>query len=86
MLLWIDPPLRTPEGVTTGASVQAVRTAYPEATRLTAPPDSYRFDGLLAHSGDRAYLFLHDGKAVRKVVAGYTDYARRLFHEGFGLC
>jgi hypothetical protein len=53
---------------------------------LTAPPGTYRFDGLLARQGDRAYLFLHDGRTVRKTVAGYADYAQRLFDEGFGTC
>ena len=86
VLLWADPPLHTPEGVAAGSPVQAVRTAYPDAARLVAPGNSYRFDGLLARRGDRAYLFLHDGRAVRKMIAGYADYARQLFDEGFGLC
>ncbi|AVT29712.1 hypothetical protein C6361_09660 [Plantactinospora sp. BC1] len=86
VLLWASPPVRTPEGVTAGTPVDQVEAAYPAATRLTAPPGSYRYDGLLAMQGDRAYLFLHDGRTVRKTVAGYTDYARRLFDEGFGTC
>ncbi|WP_460914589.1 hypothetical protein [Plantactinospora veratri] len=86
VLLWASPPVRTPEGVTAGTPVDQVRAAYPAATRLTAPPGSYRYDGLLAMQGDRAYLFLHDGRTVRKTVAGYTDYAKRLFDEGFGTC
>ncbi|MEV4758891.1 hypothetical protein AB0J86_27865 [Micromonospora sp. NPDC049559] len=86
VLLWADPPVRTPEGVTIGTPVSQVRATYPALTRLTAPRGTYRFDGLLARDGDRAYLFLHDGRTVRKTVAGYAEYARRLFDEGFGTC
>jgi len=86
VLLWASPSVRTPEGVTAGTPVDQVRAAYPAAARLTAPPGTYRFDGLLARQGDRAYLFLHDGRTVRKTVAGYADYAQRTFDEGFGLC
>lgn len=86
VLLWMDPPLHTPEGVTAGTPVRQVRHIYPDATALTAPAGSYRYDGLLVRAGDRAYLFLHDGTSVRKIVAGYADYAQKLFHEGFGVC
>ena len=86
VLLWASPSVQTPEGVTSGTPVDRVKAAYPAATRLTAPPGTYRYDGLLARQGDRAYLFLHDGRTVRKTVAGYADYARRLFDEGFGIC
>ncbi|GAB3149702.1 hypothetical protein GCM10027290_36340 [Micromonospora sonneratiae] len=86
VLLWADPSMRTPEGVTSGTSVSEVQAAYPASTPLTAPRGTYRFDGLLVSEGDRSYLFLHDGQTVRKTVAGYTDYARRLFDEGFGTC
>jgi hypothetical protein len=86
VLVWIDPPVRTPEGVTVGTSLAEARAAYPHARDLAAPPDSYRFDGLLVEEGDRAYLFLHDGQTVRKAVAGYTEYVRRLFEDGFGTC
>lgn len=86
VLLWIDPPMHTPEGVTVGTPVATARAAYPAARELAAPPDTYRFDGLLAASGDRAYLFLHDGKTVRKTVVGFAEYAQRLFDDGFGTC
>ncbi|MFY1674648.1 hypothetical protein ACN27G_32700 [Plantactinospora sp. WMMB334] len=86
VLLWASPPVRTPEGVTAGTPVDQAEAAYPAATRLTAPPGTYRYDGLLARQGDRAYLFLHDGRTVRKTIAGYADYAQRLFDEGFGTC
>ena len=55
-------------------------------TCLPAPPGSHRFAGLLARDGDRAYLFLHDGVTVREIIAGYADWARRLFDEGYGPC
>lgn len=86
VLLWADPPLRTPEGIAVGSPVGAVNDAHPDAEPLTAPPESFRFDGLLVTSGDRALLFLHDGTTVQKLIVGYDEHARRLFHEGFGTC
>lgn len=86
VLLWADPPLHTPEGVMVGDPVAEVHSAYPDAEALTAPSGTYQHDGLLATQQDRAYLFLHDGEQVQKVVAGYAEHARLLFHEGFGTC
>lgn len=86
VLLWVSAPVRTPEGITVGTPVSEVRDRLPALTRLKAPQGTYRFDGLLARRGDRAYLFLHDGRTVRKTIAGYADYARRLFDEGHGPC
>ncbi len=86
VLLWVSPPMHTPEGITTGTPVDQVRDAFPAATALTAPQGTYRFDGLLARHGDRAYLFLHDGETVQKTIVGYADYAQKLFDEGFGTC
>ncbi|WP_423791055.1 hypothetical protein [Micromonospora cathayae] len=86
VLLWVSAPVRTPEGITVGTPVSEVHDHYPASTRLTAPQGTYRFDGLLARDGDRAYLFLHDGRTVRKTIAGYADYAQRLFDEGYGPC
>ncbi|MFG1950712.1 hypothetical protein [Micromonospora sp. NPDC048830] len=86
VLLWVDDPFRTPEGISVGASVEEVRARYRTLHPLRAPQGTHRFDGLLARSGDRAYLFLHDGRTVRKIVAGYADWARRLFDEGHGPC
>lgn len=86
VLMWVTPPMHTPEGVTVGTSINTVQARYPAATELTAPQGTYRFDGLMAQEGDRAYLFLHDGQVVRKTVAGYADYAQKLFDEGFGTC
>ncbi|WP_329106141.1 hypothetical protein OG792_00115 [Micromonospora sp. NBC_01699] len=86
VLMWVSPPMHTPEGVTVGTSVNTVHARYPAATALIAPQGTYRFDGLLAREGDRAFLFLHDGRVVRKTIAGYAAYAQKLFDEGFGLC
>nr|WP_243706219.1 hypothetical protein [Micromonospora sp. KC721] len=86
VLLWVGDPVRTPEGVAAGTPLTEVRHRYPNARHLDAPPGRYRFDGLLARDGDRAYLFLHDGRTVRKVIAGYADWAQRAFEEGHGPC
>ncbi|WP_405116638.1 hypothetical protein [Micromonospora sp. NBC_01405] len=86
VLLWLDDPVRTPEGVTVGTPVDQVGARYAQVSRLIAPHGTYRFDGLLARRGDRAYLFLHDGRTVRKIIAGYANWARRLFAEGHGPC
>ncbi|GAB4103917.1 hypothetical protein GCM10028790_29360 [Micromonospora taraxaci] len=86
VLLWVGDPMRTPEGITAGSPVDQVWARYPLVTRLDAPHGTHRLDGLLARSGDRAYLFLHDGRTVRKTIAGYADWARRLFDEGAGPC
>ncbi|MEU4566263.1 hypothetical protein [Micromonospora sp. NPDC023956] len=86
VLLWVSAPVRTPEGVTIGTPVRELRSRFPSLARLDAPDGTYRFDGLLARRGDRAYLFLHDGRTVRKTIAGYADYAQRLFDEGHGPC
>jgi hypothetical protein len=86
VLLWAEPPVRTPEGITVGTPVGTARAAHPGAEKLAAPPGSHRFDGLLAAAGDRAYLFLHDGVTVQKLIVGYEEHCRRLFHEGFGVC
>ncbi|MET8092520.1 hypothetical protein [Micromonospora sp. NPDC005220] len=86
VLLWVGDPMRTPEGITAGSPVAQVWNRYPEVSRLRAPQGTHRLDGLLARSGDRAYLFLHDGRTVRKTIAGYADWARRLFNEGVGPC
>lgn len=86
VLLWVGDPMRTPEGITAGSPVDEVWDRYPQVSRLRAPQGTHRLDGLLARSGDRAYLFLHDGRTVRKTIAGYADWARRLFNEGAGPC
>ncbi|MFB9238573.1 hypothetical protein ACFFWC_24110 [Plantactinospora siamensis] len=86
VLLWAGDRTSTPEGIRAGTPLDAARAAYPQARALTAPPGTYRMDGLLVRRGDRAYLFLHDGRTVRKTVVGYADYAQRMFEDGFGTC
>ena len=86
VLLWAGDPMRTPEGISAGSPVDQVWSRYPTVTRLPAPQGTHRLDGLLARTGDRAYLFLHDGRTVQKTIAGYADWARRLFDEGAGPC
>lgn len=86
VLIWANPPLRTPEGVGVGSDVGTAKAAYPKATALTAPSESLRFDGLLSTEGDFGYLLLHDGKKVQKLIVGYTTYLRQLFERGFGAC
>ncbi|WP_374251114.1 hypothetical protein [Micromonospora sp. R77] len=86
VLLWLDDPMSTPEGITVGTPVDEVRASYPTAVPLHAPRRTERFDGLLVRNGDRAYLFLHDGTTVREIIAGYAEWARRLFDEAYGPC
>lgn len=86
VLLWVYPPYETPEGIHVGSTVDEVRHAYPVATALTPPAGSYVFPGLMVTSGDRAYLFLHDGHTVQKAIVGFTDFAKRLYTEGYGTC
>ncbi|GIH09032.1 hypothetical protein Rhe02_70990 [Rhizocola hellebori] len=86
VLFWFDAPLHTPDGINTGDPLAELSAAYPQAIALSAPAESHRFDGLLVRQGDYGYLFLHDGKSVRKAIAGYVDYLERLFDSGFGVC
>lgn len=86
VLTWVNPPFRTPEGLTVGSPVADVRRAHPAAEQLTPPAGSYVFPGLLVTQTDRAYLFLHDGQTVQKMIVGYTEHARELYHQGFGQC
>src|SRR5262245_5572453 len=53
VLLWFNPPLATPEGVTVGTPVSEVRAQYPDAQELVPPEKSYTFPGLLVVRGDR---------------------------------
>jgi hypothetical protein len=86
VLMWFNPPFATPEGVLVGTPVDDVRVRYGNEVELTPPAGSYTFPGLLVREGDRAYLFLHDGKTVQKAVAGYESYVRKLYDTGFGSC
>lgn len=86
VLLWAGDPVRTPEGISAGSPIAEVRARYPTVRDLHAPQGTYRFDGLLARDGDRAYLFLHDGQTVRKIIVGYATWAHRLFVDGHAPC
>jgi hypothetical protein len=86
VLMWVNPPYRTPEGVTVGTSVADVRRRYPAAQKLDPPKDSGVFPGLLVAQGDRAYLLLHDDATVQKMIIGFTEYLERLYLRGFGQC
>jgi hypothetical protein len=87
VLIWAYPPLHTPEGVEVGTPLGTARLAYPRAVVLTAPTGSGRFDGLLVPDGNgEAYLLLHDGKQVQKLVVGFEPYARALFAGNYGAC
>ncbi|MEV4623404.1 hypothetical protein AB0J74_32435 [Asanoa sp. NPDC049573] len=86
VLLWAHTPLTTPEGVGEGTPLTTVRSTYPQATAMATPAGSHQFDGLMVTSGDRAYLFMHDGHTVRKVVVGFAEPVRRLFAHGVGNC
>lgn len=83
VLMWVSAPVHTPEGITVGSDVSAVRAAYAGEQDLTSP---HAYPGILVVKQDKAFLFLHDGKTVQKEIAGYADYVRRLYTEGFGAC
>jgi hypothetical protein len=86
VLLWAHAPVHTPEGIAEGSPVSAVRTAYAGAQELAQPTGSHAYPAIMVVQGDRAFLFLHDGQTVRKEIAGYAGYVRRLYAEGFGAC
>ncbi|QSB14981.1 hypothetical protein JQS43_00885 [Natronosporangium hydrolyticum] len=86
VLLWANPPLHTADGVAVGSPVDDVTASYPDAEVLTAPAETYQFDGLLVPVDDHAYLFLHDGEHVQKLIVGSQEHARQLFSNGFGTC
>lgn len=83
VLMWVNAPVHTPEGITVGSSVSAVRSAYAGEQDLSS---DHAYPAILVESGDKAFLFLHDGQTVQKEIAGYADYVRRLYTEGFGAC
>jgi hypothetical protein len=43
-------------------------------------------DALSAGQRPGLLQLVHDGKTVRKDIAGYAGYVWRLWHEGFGAC
>jgi hypothetical protein len=87
VLIWANPPLHTPEGVTVGTSLDEARRVFPSAVELTPPPGSAQFPGLLISGGeDHAYLLLHHDGQVQKLIVGLERHARLLFDTGFGTC
>jgi hypothetical protein len=87
VLIWADPPLRTPENVTVGTPLDAARNAYPQAAELTPPAGSTTYPGLLVRGPEgAAYLLLHDGEKVQKLIVGTERHLRLLFDTGFGTC
>ena len=87
VLIWAHAPLRTPERITVGSTLDEARLAYPSAIELTRPPGATDYPGLLVTGEtDRAILLLHDGTSVQKLIVGYESYARRLFDTRFGAC
>ncbi len=84
-LLWVSAPAHTPEGITVGSTVSQVQAAYPQATRLAAP-SAYQYPGLMATSGDKAYLFLYSGEQVSKMIVGYQQYVQQLYQSGGDTC
>ncbi len=89
VLIWANPPLRTPEGIMVGSTIEQARQAYPSGIELTPPDDSTTFPGLLVTGGDdQAYLLLYDAERgrVEKLIVGYERYAGLLFFNGFGTC
>lgn len=84
-LVWVSPPVHTPEGITVGSPVSAVRSAYPQAVELP-PPAANQYPGLMVTRDDRAYLFLYSGTEVRKVIVGFEQYARQLYASGGDTC
>ena len=89
VLIWAHPPLRTPEGIMVGSTIEEARRAFPSGIELTPPDGSTTFPGLLVTGGDdQAYLLLYDAERgrIEKLIVGYERYAGMLFFNGFGTC
>jgi hypothetical protein len=85
VLIWAYPPLHTPEDVMVGTPMSAVRAAYPQARSLPSTPGL--FDALLVANGlGQAYLILHDGTIVQKLIVGVEAAARRLYASRLDTC
>jgi hypothetical protein len=84
-LVWVSAPVHTPEGITVGSEVSAVRKAYPQGVEMP-PPTANQYPGILVTQGDRAYLFLYSDNQVRKVIVGFEQYAKQLYASGGDTC
>lgn len=84
-MLWADPPVHTPEGVSVGTDIAEVRQAYPDAVALPAP-GPYQYSGLLVTRNGMGYLFLFEGSQVKKMIVGYETYLRQIFATASDAC
>jgi hypothetical protein len=85
VLIWAYPPLHTPENVMVGTPIPTVRVAYPRAVALPSAPGL--FDAMLVANGlGQAYLILHDGTIVQKLIVGLESAARRLYASRLDTC
>ncbi|WP_344128552.1 hypothetical protein [Luedemannella flava] len=85
--IWAYPPLHTPEGVMVGTAIADLNRAYPNAERLTPPAGSPTFDGALVRNPNGvAYLILHDGLAVQKLIVGAENAVRMLYTQRLDTC
>jgi hypothetical protein len=85
VLIWAYPPLHTPEDVMVGTPLSSVRRAYPQAVTLPLTPGL--FAALLVANGlGEAYLILHDGTIVQKLIVGLEAAARRLYASRLDTC
>lgn len=82
-LAWIYSPRITTRGkVGVGSGVDDVRAEFPDAS--DQPASSHSYPGILAHSGDRAILFLYDPSVgeVMTILAGYTEILQKTQSAG----
>ena len=86
VMVWVNPPFHTPEGLGIGTPLAEVRRTYPTVRELTPVDGSHSYPGLLLTKGDRAYLFLHDAQRVQKLIIGVAKNVERFFAEGFSAC
>ncbi len=85
--IWAFPPLHTPEGIMVGSTKIALDEAYPNAERLSPPSGSPTFAGsLVRHPNGVAYLVLHDGQTVQKLIVGNEDAVRTLYTQRLDTC
>ncbi|MGA8115128.1 MAG: hypothetical protein WCA46_15795 [Actinocatenispora sp.] len=75
VLLWpLDEGQYTAEGIGTGSPLDRVLAVYPDAEDLPAPAGAT--GALLVSRPDRAYLVLHDGATVQRILAGTEELLR----------